>query len=93
MAAAKWTRLIRFINSDITYNGEPVFAPGQNPHEVVEIAEAGLLRARVIKHDVFSEDAYVTEQELPVEKLLGPLTQHQVPIIRCVGLNYMKHSS
>ncbi|CAK7198348.1 hypothetical protein SEUCBS139899_001009 [Sporothrix eucalyptigena] len=33
----------------------------------------------------------VTEEVVAVQKLLGPLAQSDVPILRCVGLNYAKH--
>lgn len=33
----------------------------------------------------------MTDQIVAVNKLLGPLAQPDVPILRCVGLNYSKH--
>jgi len=33
----------------------------------------------------------ITDEVVTVQELLGPLTQEDVPIIRCVGLNYAKH--
>ncbi|KAF8252465.1 hypothetical protein K440DRAFT_687235, partial [Wilcoxina mikolae CBS 423.85] len=50
------------------------------------------LKARIIEgDDVFSDTAKVTEKVVEVETLLGPLSEEQVPIVRCMGLNYMKH--
>jgi hypothetical protein len=89
----QWSHLIRFRRNDSVYYGDAVFANEQNPQDVVSLAKAGKLRARVIRYDPLSPEAIVTENEVVVEQLLGPLTQHQVPIIRCVGLNYMKHST
>jgi hypothetical protein len=34
----------------------------------------------------------ITEEVVTVKQLLGPLAQADVPILRCVGLNYAKHS-
>jgi hypothetical protein len=34
----------------------------------------------------------VTDEVVTVHKLLGPLTKEDVPILRCVGLNYKTHS-
>jgi hypothetical protein len=34
----------------------------------------------------------VTDEVVTVKQLLGPLAQEDVPILRCVGLNYTKHS-
>ena len=52
------------------------------------------LKARVIEGDNLYDAAQsiVTEEIVTVEKMLGPLTPKDVPILRCVGLNYAKHS-
>lgn len=53
------------------------------------------LQAKVIH----GEDLYdtsgltkVTDKIVTVKKLLGPLAPSNVPILRCIGLNYAKHS-
>lgn len=53
------------------------------------------LQARVIQ----GEDLYdtsgttkVTDKVVTVKKLLGQLAPKDVPILRCIGLNYRKHS-
>lgn len=89
-----WTRLIRFraANGSI-YNGEPIVPSDSKTTDVAELYNAGSLKAKVISgDDVFADSAKVTDQVEEVKELLGPLTPEQVPIIRCVGLNYMKHS-
>ena len=54
----------------------------------------GKLTARLIEgKNVFSEDCIVTDTIMQVKKLLGPLTRHDVPTTRCIGLNYAKHST
>ena len=87
-----WSRLIRFEHNGSVYFGNAVFAEGQNPDQVTELAASGKLEADVVKGDALSADAAVTNERVVVHKLLCPLTEDQVPIIRCVGLNYMKHS-
>ena len=89
-----WTRAIRFIASDdrILY-GEPVL-PDENS-DVGKLAEDGQLKAKVIHgEDLFdtSGSTRVTDENVSVKKLLGPMRQEDVPILRCVGLNYAKHS-
>ena len=51
------------------------------------------LKVRVIEGDDLCDAAKttVTEEIVTLEKLLGPLTPKDVPILRCVGLNYAKH--
>lgn len=86
MTTVPWKRLIRFVNNGKTYLGEPVLA------SEVDVAKAhaqGGLKAKVIEGLVF--DGKVTDEELAVDELLGPLTAADVPLIKCVGLNYMKH--
>jgi hypothetical protein len=88
-----WQRLIRFedANGEI-HLGEPITTS--------EDQDIGLtpLQARKVElgrdADIFStsEDIKVTDKVLDVKKLLGPLTSSQVPVIRCIGLNYAKHS-
>ena len=53
------------------------------------------LKAKLIQ----GEDLYdttgatrVTEEVVIVKRLLGPLAQKDVPILRCIGLNYASHS-
>lgn len=89
-----WQRLIRFVAADgRTLRGEPIL-PSPN-FDIGTTTEETKLQAKVI----IGEDIYdttgktkVTDEIVTVKKLLGPLTQHEVPILRCVGLNYAKHS-
>jgi 2-keto-4-pentenoate hydratase/2-oxohepta-3-ene-1,7-dioic acid hydratase in catechol pathway len=88
-STTSWKRFIRFIGPDgKVYRGEPLCSPAV---DIGKLASSGQpLEAKVIAGDnIFS--AIVTEQILEVKKLLGPLTPSEVPIIKCVGLNYMKH--
>ena len=89
-----WSQLIRFIATDgRILRGEPIL-PTPN-FDLGYTTEETKLTARVIT----GVDAYdtsgktkVTNEVVTVKKLLGPLTQSDVPIIRCVGLNYATHS-
>lgn len=85
-----WTRLIRFVASDgKIYRGEPVVSGSQ--YDVGKLfADGKKIEAKVITGDIFG-DAEIGDEVLEVKQLLGPLTEDDVPIIKCVGLNYMKH--
>lgn len=86
-----WNRLIRFVASDgNTYYGEPIVA--SEDATVDQLATQGTLEAKVISGDALSDDAVVTDQVVKVSKLLAPLAQSEVPIFKCVGLNYKAHS-
>lgn len=88
-----WERLIRFVADDgRILRGEPIL-PSPD-FDLGSTTEDTKLQARVIQ----GEDIYdttgktvVTDEVVTVTKLLGPLTQADVPILRCVGLNYAKH--
>ena len=86
-----WKRLIRFKGEDNKiYNGEPIVS--KEDDDVGILAEEGKLEAYIITgDDIFSDSAVVTSDKKLVHRLLGPLAVEQVPIIRCVGLNYMRH--
>jgi 2-keto-4-pentenoate hydratase/2-oxohepta-3-ene-1,7-dioic acid hydratase in catechol pathway len=89
MTAQTWKRLIRFVATDgKIYRGEPVVADSEDIGKL--FASGKKFTAKVITGDIFT-DAVVTDQELEVKTLLGPLTPNDVPIVKCVGLNYMKH--
>lgn len=90
-----WSRAIRFVATDgRTLFGEPIL---DSPDvDIGRVREGSPLKARVITgSDLYDESGVtqVTEEIVTVKRLLGPLRQQDVPILRCVGLNYMKHSN
>jgi len=88
-----WTRLIRFVATDgRTLRGEPVL-PSED-FDLGNVTEADKLKAKVITgDDIFDTTGKtkVTDEEVTVKKILGPLTRDDVPVLRCIGLNYAKH--
>ena len=57
--------------------------------------EKDQLQAKIITgEDVYNTTGQtkVTNEIVTVKKLLGPLTPDEVPFLRCIGLNYAKHS-
>lgn len=90
-----WKRLIRFIATDgRTLRGEPILPTPDT--DLGFITEADKLQARVIEGaDIYDTTGVtrVTDEIVTVKTMLGPLAQADVPILRCVGLNYAKHST
>ncbi|OAL37348.1 hypothetical protein AYO20_03197 [Fonsecaea nubica] len=88
-----WTRLIRFVATDgRVLRGEPIL-PSED-FDLGNVTEADQLKAKVIAgDDIFDTTGKtkVTDEVVTVKKLLGPLAREEVPILRCVGLNYAKH--
>ncbi|KUJ16927.1 uncharacterized protein LY89DRAFT_645965 [Mollisia scopiformis] len=88
-----WERLIRFVAADgRILRGEPIL-----PHPNFDLGQttaATKLTAKVIYgDDIYDTTGHtkVTDEVVTVKQLLGPLAQEDVPILRCVGLNYAKH--
>ncbi|KAH9825709.1 Fumarylacetoacetate (FAA) hydrolase family [Teratosphaeria destructans] len=85
-----WDRLIRYVSAKdgtIRY-GEPIL-----PHPTADIdalARNGDLRVKVLAGPTPIQ-ATATGDEDAVQQLLGPLTPNDVPVVRCVGLNYKTH--
>ncbi|ABN65932.1 degradation of aromatic compounds [Scheffersomyces stipitis CBS 6054] len=85
-----WKRLIRFVAQDgKTYRGEPIVSDAD--YDVgKQFLQGKQIMAKVITGDIF-DNAVVTDVIKEVKTLLGPLTPDDVPMVKCVGLNFMKH--
>lgn len=88
--SVQWTHLIRFLSSGAEYHGDAILPGNKGVEDIIELAKAGQLRARVVEAEPLAVGT-VSKRELLVDRLLSPLTMAQVPIIRCIGLNYTKH--
>lgn len=90
-----WDRLIRFHPSsapDTVLYGEPV---ASDMSDIGQLVDRGELSARVLdvgSEGPLAEDVKVTERTEKVDKLLSPLSWTDCPGIKCIGLNYKKHS-
>ncbi|MCJ1302721.1 hypothetical protein MMC08_005525 [Hypocenomyce scalaris] len=84
-----WRFLIRFTDTDgVEHLGEPNVGSGD---DVIPAFETGALKATVLEtSSIFTRDVRKLGV-VAVEKLLSPLRPSDVPMIKCVGLNYMKH--
>lgn len=94
MVQYAWKRLIRFESTDgRTLRGEPI-VPSDDFDIGTATAKDGLKAKVIIGDDIFDTtgQTFVTNEVVDVKKVLGPVTASEVPILRCVGLNYAKHS-
>ncbi|OAL05584.1 hypothetical protein IQ06DRAFT_300701 [Phaeosphaeriaceae sp. SRC1lsM3a] len=89
-----WERFVRYVpqglNQAVRY-GDAIIEGSEVDH-IAEIAEEGRLEVKVLKGD-HPLNATPTGQTEKVARLLGPLEPADVPIIRCIGLNYKTHST
>lgn len=88
-----WKRLIRFETSDgRVLRGEPIL-PSED-FDLGKVTTNDNLTAKVITGaDIYDTTGTtkVTDEVVKVKRIFGPLERHEVPIFRCVGLNYAKH--
>ncbi|KAJ5406410.1 hypothetical protein N7465_007694 [Penicillium sp. CMV-2018d] len=89
-----WKRLIRFEAVDgRILRGEPVLPKNKNV-DLGFVTEADQLKAKVLVGDDIYDitgKTQLTAETVLVKNILSPLAQSDVPILRCVGLNYAKH--
>lgn len=89
-----WDRLIRFEAADgRILRGEPILP--SPTFDLGLLTDEDKLEAKIIVgNDIFDQAGAtkLTNEIVRVKKILGPLEQGEVPILRCVGLNYAKHS-
>lgn len=86
-----WDRLVRYVSAKdgkIRY-GEPIVSDSKP--DIDQLAQDGKLEVKILDGPNPIEARPTGEQDT-VKQLLGPLTAKDVPIIRCVGLNYKTHS-
>jgi hypothetical protein len=84
-----WSHLVKFVNDQgQLHHGEPLIDYAE---DLCHNLQAGTQLAReLVGKDLVL--ASTTDKILKVAKLLGPLDPQDVPILRCVCLNYATHS-
>jgi hypothetical protein len=89
MSSHTWTRLIRFAdeNGKETF-GEPIV---KDASEVYELLEKNELYAYQYQGSTAVNTASKGER-IRVKSLLDLFRPEDVPIVRCIGLNYKEHS-
>lgn len=80
-----WTRLVRFLDaSGKEHLGQPV-DPAVNVG--LAVAEGKPVEVYLVQGDLY--DGVVTSEKSVIGKLLGPVSQSDCNIVRCLGLNFM----
>jgi hypothetical protein len=90
-----WSRLIRFVpegRDETPVYGEPV---GDDLSDIGALADAGKLSAKLVepgREGPLAQSARITDNVVKVQRLLGPLGPDDCTDIKCIGLNFRKHS-
>jgi hypothetical protein len=81
-----WKRLIRFRDTQgRVHYGEPLIG------DASDLAKGNLQASLLTGPDIFNLQP--SDSRVAVAEILGPLTPNNVPIVKCVGLNYAKHGT
>jgi hypothetical protein len=92
--ALSWKRLVRFRSTDgRVLRGEPVVR--DDLQDLGSITAADEVEVRILSEgDIYDTTGKtrLLEETAIVERVLAPLAAAEVPILRCVGLNYATHS-
>jgi len=85
-----WTHLIRFIavEDGLVHLGQVDAAKSTDIG--LATLEKKEVKAKLVTGSIF--DGVVTDKVLTVSQLLSPIDKSEVPIIRCLGLNYHDHA-
>ncbi|KAK2685454.1 hypothetical protein QWA68_015691 [Fusarium oxysporum] len=89
--APTWTHLIRFIAFEDGHEHLGQIEASATPDVGLALHEGKKVQAKVVTGTIF--DGTVTDKVLHVQTLLSPIATHQVPLIRCMGLNYRDHAA
>ncbi|KAH8701914.1 hypothetical protein BGW36DRAFT_314563 [Talaromyces proteolyticus] len=88
--ASSWTHLIRFIAEEDGQVHLGQIDAEKFPDVGLAVYEGKKLSARLITGTIF--DGVLSDKVLHVATLLSPIGVEEVPIIRCMGLNYRDHA-
>jgi len=88
--ATSWTHLVRFISEEDGQIHLGNVNAKQYPDVGLSIFKGEKVAVNLVTGSAFS--GTVTEKVLHIKQLLSPLAASDVPIIRCLGLNYRDHA-
>jgi 2-keto-4-pentenoate hydratase/2-oxohepta-3-ene-1,7-dioic acid hydratase in catechol pathway len=88
----QWSRLIRFVAAETSrvHIGEPVDA---SLDVGLAASEGKPIKAHEIIGSTLDSAAQVSSNVLTVAKLLTPLSNEEIKVVRCLGLNYSDHAA
>ncbi|CAI4218729.1 unnamed protein product [Parascedosporium putredinis] len=85
-----WTHLVRFLAKEDGQVHLGQIDSKQTPDLGLALEKGETITAKLVTGNVF--DGIVTDKSLTISTLLAPLSMDEVPIIRCMGLNYRDHA-
>ncbi|OJJ66450.1 hypothetical protein ASPBRDRAFT_79313 [Aspergillus brasiliensis CBS 101740] len=88
--APNWTNLVRFISEEDGQIHLGEVDSSTHPDVGMSILNGERIAVKLVKGTIF--DGIVTDTIMHIDRLLAPIGIEEVPIIRCMGLNYRDHA-
>ncbi|KAJ5464807.1 uncharacterized protein N7458_000493 [Penicillium daleae] len=88
--APNWTNLVRFISEEDGQIHLGEVDSSKYPDVGIAVVNGDRIAVNLVKGSIF--DGIVTDITLHIARLLAPIGIEEVPIIRCLGLNYRDHA-
>ncbi|CAG8890028.1 unnamed protein product [Penicillium egyptiacum] len=85
-----WTNLVRFISEEGGQIQLGEVDTRKYPDIGLSVLNGERIAVRLIKGSIF--EGAVTETTVHIARLLAPIGIEEVPIVRCMGLNYRDHA-
>jgi len=85
-----WTHLVRFQAREDGQIHLGQIDPRLHPDVGLSVVEGKNIQAKLIKGSIY--DGIVTDTVMTIDQLLSPIARPEVPLIRCLGLNYRDHA-
>lgn len=89
--SANWTHLVHFESDGKEYYGDLKLFPGGTVNDVWRMEKSQMMEADVVEGDPLTNGT-LSGKRVRVDKVLPILSSSKVPFVRCIGLNYTKHS-
>ncbi|KIX99413.1 uncharacterized protein Z520_04989 [Fonsecaea multimorphosa CBS 102226] len=88
--APTWTHLVRFVAEEDGQTHLGQVDATKWPDVGLSVFNGEKVDVKLVTGSVF--DGIVTNKTFHISKLLSPISMEEVPIIRCIGLNYRDHA-
>ncbi|OQU97007.1 hypothetical protein CLAIMM_03012 [Cladophialophora immunda] len=88
--APTWTHLVRFVAEEDGQVHLGQVDAAKWPDVGLSVYNGEKVDVKLVIGSIF--DGAVTDKSLHISKLLSPISMEEVPIIRCIGLNYRDHA-
>ena len=88
--SAAWTHLVRFIAEEDGQIHLGNIDVKKYPDVGLSTYQGEKVTAQLVTGSIY--DGVVTDRSMTVQQLLSPVAMNEVPMVRCLGLNYRDHA-